>query len=289
MRESGWWRAAAVAPALLIFALLTLLPVAILLALSLHDIAWTAKGVQWTFTGLRHYGELARDGLLRASVGNTLIFAAVAVALQMLFGLMLALLTSGIAHGQTAYRMVFLLPILIPGIVIGAVWKLMFSFDFGIINIVLGAFGLAPQDWLGERSLALGSVIAVDVWHWTPFCYLLLLAGLELLPRDVFEAARMDGARGWQTLRHVTLPLLAPTIAVTAIFRLILAFKVFDEVYFLTGGGPGTSTEVLSFTIYRRFFTEDRAGYGAAMSVATFVLIAVLVAVAASAGRRRAA
>jgi multiple sugar transport system permease protein len=289
VKDPIWWRAASIAPAILMFLLLTALPVAMLLALSVHDIAWTATGVRWSFTGLRHYAALASDGLLRASLLNTLIFAVVAVALQMLLGLVLALLTSGIAHGQAAYRMVFLLPILIPGIVIGAIWKLMYSFDFGIINIVLGAIGLAPQDWLGERSLALGSVIAVDVWHWTPFCYLLLLAGLEALPQDVFEAARMDGARLWQTLRHVTLPLLAPTVAVTFIFRLILAFKVFDEVYFLTGGGPGTATEVLSFTIYRRFFTEDRAGYGAAMSVAAFVLVTVLVLAAASAGRRRTA
>ena len=289
MKEALWWRAISIAPALLLFGLLTLLPMAMLLAISLHDVTWSMGKPHWTFTGLRHYAELAGDGLLGASIRNTLVFAFVAVGLQMLLGLALALLTSGIAHGQTAYRMVFLLPILIPGIVIGAIWKLMFSFDFGIINLALGAVGLAPQDWLGERSLALGSIIAVDVWHWTPFCYLLLLAGLEALPRDVFEAARVDGAGLWQTLRHVTLPLLAPTIVVTFIFRLILAFKVFDEVYLLTGGGPGTSTEVISFTIYRRFFIEDRAGYGAAMSVATFVLIAVLIAAAASAGRRRTA
>jgi multiple sugar transport system permease protein len=289
MRDPAWWRVGSLAPALLLFVLLTALPFAMLLALSLHDIAWTSTGVRWSFTGLQHFLALPADVLLRASVVNTLVFALLGVSLQMVFGLGLALLTSGIARGQTAYRMVFLLPILIPGIVIGAIWKLMFGFDFGIINIVLDAVGLPPQDWLGDRGLALGSIIAVDIWHWTPFCYLLLLAGLESLPRDVFEAARIDGAGRWQTLRHVILPLLAPTIAVTFIFRLILAFKVFDEVYFLTGGGPGTATEVLSFTIYRRFFTEDRAGYGAAMSVATFVLVAVLVLGVASAGRRRTA
>src|SRR5579875_1112984 len=151
MKEKFWWRAVSIAPALLLFLLLTVLPVAILLALSLHDISWTGAGVRWSFTGLRHYAELADDGLLRASVINTLIFAAVAVALQMLFGLVLALLTSGVAHGQTAYRMIFLLPILIPGIVIGAIWKLMFSFDFGIINIVLGTLGAAG---LARRALA---------------------------------------------------------------------------------------------------------------------------------------
>ncbi len=286
--ESRWWQAACLAPALLLFGLLTLLPIAMLLALSTHDISWTGGHAVWRFTGLRHYAELASDGLLRASLRNTAVFALIAVGLEMLLGLALALLVSGMARGQTLYRLVFLLPILIPGIVIGAIWKLMYGFDFGVINLALGAVGLAPQDWLGESSLALGAVIAVDVWHWTPFCFLLLLAGLESLPRDVFEAARIDGAGAAATFRHVTLPLLAPTLAVTFVFRLILAIKVFDEVYLLTGGGPGTSTEVISFTIYRRFFTEDRAGYGAAMSVATFALVAVLLGGVALAGRRRA-
>ncbi len=182
-------------------------------------------------------------------------------------------------RGRTVYRLIFLLPLLLPGIVIGAIWSLMYNVDFGIINLALGWIGLAPQDWLGDRSLALGSVIAVDIWHWTPFCFLILLAGIEALPRDVYEAARIDGAGAWSAFRHITLPLLMPDIAVTFVFRLILAFKVFDEVYLLTGGGPGTSTEVLSFTIYRRFFTEDRAGYGAAMSLAVFALILVLLVI----------
>ena len=289
MSEARWWRVLAIAPAVLLFVGLTLLPVAMLIVMSLHDITWSAGSAHWGFTGLAHYLELARDGLFGASLRNTLIFAVSAVAVQMLLGLALALLTSGIAHGQTIYRVIFLLPILIPGIVIGAIWKLMYNFDFGVINLVLERLGLTPQDWLGDAGLALGAIVAVDVWHWTPFCFLLLLAGLEALPRDVFEAARIDGAGFWRTLRHLTLPLLAPTLAVVFAFRLILAFKVFDEVYLLTGGGPGTATEVISYTIYRRFFTEDRAGYGAAMAVATFVLVAVLVGAAAAAGRRRTA
>jgi multiple sugar transport system permease protein len=289
MTEPRWWRALAIAPALLLFAVLTLLPVVMLVVLSLHDITWSAGRALWSFAGLRHYAELAQDALLGASLRNTLIFAFAAVSVQILLGLALALLTSGMAHGQAVYRVIFLLPILIPGIVIGAIWKLLYNFDFGVINLALEWLGVAPQDWLGDASLALSAVVVVDVWHWTPFCFLLLLAGLEALPRDVFEAARIDGAGLWRMLRHVTLPLLAPALAVTFIFRLILAFKVFDEVYLLTGGGPGTATEVISFTIYRRFFTEDRAGYGAAMAVATFLLVAALVGAASAAGRRRTA
>ena len=110
-------------------------------------------------------------------------------------------------------------------------------------------------------------MIAVDVWHWTPFVFLLLLAGLESLPQDVYEAASVDGASFLQELRYITLPLMLPLIVVTLTFRLLVAFKVFDEIYLLTGGGPGTATEVVSYTIYRRFFTEGQTGYGAAMSV----------------------
>ena len=134
--------------------------------------------------------------------------------------------------------------------------------------------------------MAFASVIVVDIWHWTPFVFLLLLASLESLPGELFEAARVDGASAWQELRHVILPLMLPALVVTLVFRLIVSFKVFDEVYLLTGGGPGTTTEVLSFTIYRRFFTEDRVGYGSAISVFALFLVTLMVIGALAASRR---
>ena len=151
----------------------------------------------------------------------------------------------------------------------------------------MGLVGIGPFDWLGSQSLALASVIAVDVWHWTPFSFLLLLAAIESLPRDVFEAASIDGASAWRQFRRITLPLLAPAIFTTFVFRAIIAFKVFDEVYLLTGGGPGTSTEVISFTIYQRFFLQDDPGYGAAMSVTVIFAIACVIAVAMTAQKAR--
>ncbi|WP_084506515.1 carbohydrate ABC transporter permease [Geminicoccus roseus] len=285
-RERGW-RFLTLAPALVVFLGLTLLPMLNLLALSFHEVTWADRASTWRFVGLDHFRALLGDNLFRAGIVNTLIFAVVAVALQMVLGFGLALLTSAVVHGKVVYRTIFLLPILIPGIVIGAIWKLMYSFDFGIINTIIGTFGLSPQDWLGQGHLALASVIVVDVWHWTPFCFLLLLAGIESLPQDVYEAAAIDGASAWQRLVHITLPLMIPTLVVTFVFRMILAFKVFDEVYLLTGGGPGTATEVISFSIYRRFFTEDRAGYGSAMSIVTFFGIALLIILATALLRRR--
>jgi multiple sugar transport system permease protein len=284
-----FWRNLTLAPALVLFGVLTIVPIVSLALLSVHDVSWAEGKSSWSYVGFRNFADLIGDNLFRASVANTIVFAAVGVTLEMLLGLILALLTSQIVRGRAFYRAIFLLPILIPGIVIGAIWKLMYNFDFGVINELVAYLGVQPQDWLGQTNLALASVIAVDIWHWTPFCFLLLLAGLETLPQDVYEAARIDGASRWQALRHVTLPLMLPTIVVTFIFRLILAFKVFDEVYLLTGGGPGTSTEVVSFTIYRRFFTEDRAGYGSAMSLVTFLVVALLIILAISFTRRRGA
>jgi multiple sugar transport system permease protein len=288
MRADGIWRYATLLPAILFFALLTFLPLANLVALSFHDVEWVDGKAVWDWVGLENFLALPEDNLLRAGILNTVIFAVLAVVLQMVIGFFLAHWTVQVTRGRLFYRTIFILPILVPGIIIGAIWKLMYSFDFGVINMALGVFGVGPVDWLGNPNLSLLSVIIVDVWHWTPFCFLLLLAGLESLPKDVFEAARVDGATDTQILRHITLPLMLPTLIVTFVFRMILAFKVFDEIYLLTGGGPGTSTEVISFTIYRRFFTEDQVGYGAAMSIAVIVLITVMILAATRATTRKA-
>jgi multiple sugar transport system permease protein len=280
------WRYYTLAPALAVYLLLTALPMLNLVAMSLHDIRWEGGSAHWTFTGERHFAQLASDPLLRAGTVNTVLFAIGAVSVEMLLGFFLALFTSRVVTGRVAYRTIFLLPILIPGIVIGGIWKLMYNPDFGVINQILSLAGLAGRDWLGERSLALLSVIVVDIWHWTPFVFLLLLAALESLPQDVFEAARVDGASAWQELRFITLPMMWPAIAVTLLFRLIVSFKVFDEVYLLTGGGPGTATEVVSFTIYRRFFTEDRMGYGSAISLVTLFVLTLVIVLALHGSRR---
>jgi multiple sugar transport system permease protein len=263
---------------------MTVLPLATLLATSFHDVTWHAARAIWTPVGFANYLALPRDQLLGVSLRNTLLFAVAAVAGQVVLGFALALLVSGIGRGRVLYRAIFILPILLPGIVVGAIWKLMLNADFGIIDQLLGLVGVPPYDWLDTASTALASVVVVDIWHWTPFCFLLFLAGIESLPRDVYEAAGIDGARFWQQLRYITLPLLLPTITVVCAFRIVMAVKVFDEVFLLTGGGPGTATEVLSFTLYQRFFTEDRAGYGSAMAVA---IIAVVAAVLAAAMRLR--
>jgi multiple sugar transport system permease protein len=274
------------APALLLFVAVALVPIGELVAMSLSRIDWVQGKAQWHFVGLEQYARVLRDALFRTGVANTIVFAVSAVAVQMILGFALALLTTRIARARVLYRTVFILPILVPGIVIGAIWKMMYNFDFGVLNQLVGVIGVRPIDWLGNGATALAAVIAVDVWHWTPFVFLLMLAGLESLPQDVYEAARVDGATFFQELRYITLPLMLPTIVVTMLFRIIVGVKVFDEIYLLTGGGPGTATEVVSYTIFRRFFTEGQTGYGSAMSVIVLFGLA-LVFIAARAATQR--
>ncbi len=262
-------------PVLVLLIGLMLLPLVELVVLSFSNVTWRNARPLLSSAGLTNYAALAYDTLFQVSVRNTLVFAVTAVAFEVAFGLGLALALGEVRRGKDFYTTAFMLPILLPGIVIGAVWALMYNPDFGIINSSLGLLGLGPQDWLGAPDLALGSVIVVDIWHWTPFCFLLLYAAVESLPADVFEAALIDGAGAWQRFWHVALPLLTPALLVVFAFRAIIAFKVFDEVYLLTSGGPGTATEVVSLTIYRRFFIEDHAGYGAAMSITAFVVLGV--------------
>lgn len=280
------WRWLTLAPALVMLLALSIIPLVGLILTSFQNIAWVEGRAVRSWAGLDHYRALFSDALFGAGLWNTGLFAVGAVTGQMLLGFALALLVSKVSRARVLYRTIFILPILIPGIVIGAIWKLMLNFDFGLANQIRGLVGLGPVDWLGDGRIALLSVIMVDIWHWTPFCFLLFLAGLESLPQDVYEATKIDGANAWQELLYVTLPLMVPTIVVTFAFRLVLAFKVFDEVYLLTKGGPGTATEVISFTLYQRFFTEDKAGYGSAMSVTVIFLVCLLLVVALSARRR---
>lgn len=276
--ESRVARIASIAPTLFFLAFMTVLPLVNLFAMSFFEVEWAGGAQTWTPVGLDNYFRLASDALFRAGLWNTAVFVVAATSVQVLIGLVLALLCSSIGRHSVVYRTIFLLPILVPGIIIGAIWRLMYNHQFGIINQSLKGIGLGAVDWLGSPQLALLSVIIVDIWHWTPFSFLLLLAAVENLPEDIYEAARIDGATAWQQFRRITLPLLMPAIVVTFIFRAVIAFKVFDEIYLLTGGGPGTATEVISFTIYQRFFIQDDPGYGSAMSIfAMFIMAFVII------------
>jgi multiple sugar transport system permease protein len=204
---------------------------------------------------------------------NTLIFVAVAVAVELSLGFALAVIVSGVPRAKGLIRTLMILPILVPPVAIGSMWKLMYNFDFGIFNQALEAFGLQPVGWLSDPRFALGSVIAVDIWHWTPFMFLILFAGVEGLPRDVMEAARVDGASIWQTVTKVIVPIMRPALGIAFLFRSIFAFKVFDEIFLLTSGGPGTATDVVSLHLFKVFFEQNNLGYGALLSIVIILAI----------------
>jgi multiple sugar transport system permease protein len=285
-RVVGWLNATfrhwSLLPAVVLFAVLTAYPVGNLLRMSVSTITFKGNADFWTFTPRHNLDALFADPSLGAAAVNTLIFVVVAVTAEMVIGLGLALLVGGMARGKGLLRTLMIVPILVPPVAIGSMFKLMYNYDFGLFNQLLALAGIGPVSWLGSTSMALWSVILVDIWHWVPFVFLILFAAVEGLPRDVLEAGRVDGATRWQLLRHVTLPLLMPALTVALLFRSILAFKAFDEVYLLTGGGPGTSSELVSLHLYRVFFEQNQLGYGALLSVLTIVVVLTLL----GAGRR---
>src|SRR5437773_8019231 len=161
---------------------------------------------------------------------------------------------------------------ILPPVVAGVTWRLIYNPNFGVLNGILRLFGLDTRrwTWLADPSLALPAVILVDVWEWTPFVFLILLAGLQAIPQEPYEAARIDGANAWQTFLHITLPLLIPAILVALLLRTMDLLRIFDQIFILTQGGPGFSTETVSLYIYRTAFRFFDFGYAAAMS---FVLL----------------
>ena len=262
-------------PAVVLFVALTMFPIANLVRMSVSTIEFAEGQARWTFTPAHNFSLLLADAVLWPAAVNTLVFVVVAVAVEMALGLGLALLVARLGRGKGLARTIMVLPILVPAVAIGSMWKLMYNYDFGVFNQALTALGLAPVNWLGSTSVALAAVILVDIWHWVPFVFLVLFAAVEGVPNDVIEAARIDGATDAQIVRRIMIPLLKPALAVALIFRSILAFKTFDEVFLLTSGGPGTSTELVSVHLYKVFFEENQLGYGALLSLA---LIAAIVA-----------
>jgi multiple sugar transport system permease protein len=275
-RTFQYW---ALMPALLLVLSLTVYPLVELLRMSFSTVAFAEGKVIWTYTGLDNAATFLGDATFLTAVRNTVLFVLVTVTVEMLLGFTLALLVSQIKRWAAIARAVLMIPILVPAIAIGTVWRLLYNFDFGVFNQVLKLLSLPPQNWNGSITLALPSIMVVDIWHWTAFVFLLMLAGIESLPIEPMEAARVDGASNWQILRYIMLPLLRPTILVALLFRTIFAFKVFDEVFLLTGGGPGNATEVISLYINRVFFSQSRMGYGAFLSVVTILVTAVFVVI----------
>lgn len=266
-RHLGWWM---MAPALLVLFSLSFYPLIFSLRVSLT----TSEGA-WT---LAHYTRLLADRSFAIALLQTFVYTAVALGLEFGLGLLLALMLNTQLVGRRFFRATLLLPMLLPPVVVAVIWRLIYNPNFGLINGAFASLGIDTSTWmwLAGQKTALLSVILVDVWQWTPFMFLLLLAGLQSLPEEPYEAAQLDGASAWQTFRDLTWPLLKPTVLVAVLLRILDLMRIFDQIFILTEGGPGFATETASLFIYRNAFRFFNFGYAAALS---FVLLALTTAV----------
>jgi len=252
------------------FLLLLLITTAPLVFLAWNSLQKLDLGMPWIsgFAGFGNYVKMGEDPRFWNSLGLTFLYTSSTVVLQILIGLSLALLVLQIPRGQAIMRIAAILPIVLAPVVVGLFWRtLVLAPDFGLVDLVTRALGLGNYNWLGDPQLALISVIAIHTWQWTPFAFLVLLATLATLPPDVFEAARLDRANAWQRFWHITLPLIRPAIVMVIILRTMTALSAFAAIFAATGGGPGTSTEILNLYAYRTSFTELNIGYGSALAM----------------------
>ncbi|MEO8545284.1 MAG: sugar ABC transporter permease [Burkholderiaceae bacterium] len=260
-------------PAGLLSLLLIALPLLGLVSVSLFDWKLTQSD-QWRFVGLGNYQQLMTDSHFWRSMGTTGAFLVESVALQLVAGVGIALLFNHRLRGLGLVRTLFLAPMMIAPVFAGMIWRLFLSDDFGIVKYALQLAGwLEPPLWLADPAFALHAVVVISAWQWIPFVVLFVLAGLQVIPSELFEAARIDGAGPLSRFWYVTLPLLTPIVMTVAIFRVIDAIKVFDLIYATTAGGPGDSTETISYLVYQTSMNFFDIGYGSA--VATLMLLAV--------------
>ena len=262
------------APAVIIVGLALLYPLGYMIYGSFR--AWDpSQNISETeFVGLKNYITLFFDPAFRESLSVTLTFAFAVVTAELAIGVGLALLLDRNIRGMSVLRTLFILPMMIAPVVVGLMWRYMYHPTVGTINRTLKSMGLEGVDWLGQHALL--SVIIADIWQWTPFIFILSLAALQSLPRSALEAAKIDGATGWQQIRYIKLPLMMPVLIVTGLLRLIDAFKVLEVILVMTEGGPGLSTEIIALRISRTATEFRELGVAAAMSNYLLILLLIL-------------
>ena len=262
-------------PAILVMAIGLFYPIIETLRLSAYEVRLGEAPEPQLFRGLQLFAEVLGDASVRQSMLVTLKFAAVVVAIELAIGIGLALLLEGKIPGMSALRTIFVLPMMIAPVCVGLIWRYMFDTSAGPINTWLAPFGWKPV-WLADSSLAFFAVCITDIWQFTPFVFIMALAGLQGLDSSLVEAARIDGARLWQVIWHIKLPLLMPILMITLLMRLIDALRGLEVVYAMTNGGPGLSTELFPLHIYKSAFVTQRMGHSAALSVCLLAVTTAL-------------
>jgi multiple sugar transport system permease protein len=276
MRTPRWVPLFYLGPAVVVMAAACLYPV--LSAFQLAGYEWS-MGTAWStarWVGIDNFVSAFSNPRVWSSLLTTLLFAALCVTAEMLLGIALALALEHPVRGMALFRTLFILPMMIAPIAVGLAWRYLFDAQFGLINALLKAVGLSAHTWLADPTLAFIAIVIADVWQWTPFVFIMMIAALAGLDGSVIEAARIDGARWWQQTLLVKLPMVMHVIAITLMMRLIDAFRVLEVIYVLTFGGPGDSTEILSLHIYKTAFVGQQLGVAAAISVLLLVVVALL-------------
>ncbi len=251
-------------------------PIADAVRLSFYD--WPL-GTDWStarWVGLEAFGDMLRSPQVWTSMGVTFAFVIIAVSCEMVLGIALALFLEKPVRGMRLFRTVFVLPMMIAPICVGLIWRYLFDANFGPINLWSGALGFAPRAWLAVPELAFLAIVVTDIWQWTPFVLIMVLAALQGIDGSVIEAARIDGASAWQQITRVKLPVIKPILVVTLLMRMIDGFRGLEVVYVMTFGGPGQSTELFSLHIYKAAFISQKLGYSAALSVLLLCIVAAL-------------
>ncbi len=260
-----------VLPALLFFLVYVLYPILSTCYFSLFH--FSALGAHRVFVGLANYLDLVHDTRFWTALRNNIFWIIGSLVIQIPIALILAVALSGTSKLSRALRSIFFSPYVLPPVAVGLIWSLLYDYDFGLLNHGLRAVGLdwLARSWTGDTHIAIFSLIAVACWRYTGFHMMILLAGVQTIPMELYEAATVDGAGRWAQFRHVTLPLLKPVLAVDALLVVVGSLKVFDIVEVITHGGPNYSSEVLATYMYRSAFFNDRMGLGCA--IATIMLL----------------
>lgn len=263
------------APGLAVLMLVVAFPLIFTIVTSFYD--FTLLHMEHdTFVWFENYQEVLDDEYLMPAVWTTFKFVVASVVIEFAIGLSVALALNSITRFKNVYYLILLAPLLINPVVVGLLWRMLLHTELGIVNYLIHFIGIRPVNWLGNPETAFWTVVLVDIWHQVSFMAILLLAGLASLPREPYEAARMDGASALSCFIHITLPLMRPVIVIAVLLRLIFALKTFDIIFIMTKGGPGTATDLVSYFIYRSAFFGLDIARASAMSVALLILVLVL-------------
>ncbi len=260
-------------PSVLILVVVLAVPLIYSLVVSFFDTNLKSSGLGH-FVGIENYISALTDSYFLGSMGTTFIFAVGVICVEFVVGLGIALLLNSNVAGKNIYFSIILVPMMITPVAVGLIWRLLLHSELGIVNYLLGQIGISGQAWLADSSLALKTVMFIDVWQNVPYMVLVILAGLVSLPEEPYEAARVDGASKLQRFRYLTLPMMVPTFMVVLLMRAITALKTYDLIYVLTKGGPGVKTEVISYHIYQEAFRNLEIGSASAMSYLLVLVIA---------------